>query len=214
MDVIASANSHFPNVQVATNGITFIPEGIHPGSIWLSIDGPELIHNKIRNSKQNFQKLKANYQDDNRVLACSTISTSNYQYIEDIINIALGMNLKGIVFMIYSGNKRDDLLPSPRIFNMIISKLTRMVDEYEDFMLITKDMIQAYNNKDLVRSCPFLGKRPSILSFYANMNRKRCFMGDHVDCSTCSCLVPVGAYVLQHHLTNIENYRKIQKILQ
>ncbi|MHA1792332.1 MAG: radical SAM protein [Promethearchaeota archaeon] len=213
MNIIEEAHKYFPQVQTATNGIIFIPKSIQPRGIWLSIDGPEKIHNKIRGCKNCFQKLKEHYQDDKRVAVSSTISTTNYKYIDDIIKVSQDLNVKGIFFMLYSGSKDNPLLPKGKIHNHIMKKLLQAIRDYPDFVLITEDMLQSYHTKNFIKQCPFLGKHPSIVSFYADLTRKRCVMGDNVDCSTCSCIVPVGSYVLQHHLTSFENWKKIQKIL-
>ena len=88
-----------------------------------------------------------------------------------------------------------------------------MIKEYPDFMLLTDDMLQTYITKSFIKECPFNMKKPWITSYYADLTQKRCVMGDNVDCTTCSCAVPAGAYVLKHHLTNLDNFRKIQRIL-
>jgi sulfatase maturation enzyme AslB (radical SAM superfamily) len=213
MNVIEKAHEYFDHVQTATNGIIRIPEHVQPGGIWLSIDGPEEIHDKIRRSKGVFQRLQQNYQDDSRVLACSTISTTNYKYIENIVKIAESMNLKGVVFMIYSGSHESPLLPQGKVYWTVMKELHRVINEYKDFVLITDDMLQAYHNKQFVKSCPFTRPRPSIVSYYADMTRKRCVMGDNADCSACSCAVPVAFYVLRHNFTNLNNYKSIMRIL-
>jgi MoaA/NifB/PqqE/SkfB family radical SAM enzyme len=213
MNIIQKAHEFFPQVQTATNGMIRIPEAVQHRGIWLSIDGPEEIHNKIRGSKLCFRKLQENYQDDKRVSVSSTISTTNYKNIEDIVKIVQALNLKGVFFMLYSGSKDNPLFPKGKIYARIMKDLSRVIKEYPDTVLITEDILQAYHNKDFVKNCPFLHKHPAIVSFYADMTRKRCVMGDNVDCSTCSCIVPVGSYVLQHNLANLENYYKINKIL-
>jgi len=213
MDLIAEAHNYFPQVQTATNGMIRIPERVQPHGIWLSIDGPEEIHNKIRGSKNCFRKLVENYQDDKRVAVSSTISTTNYQYIEDIVKVVEKLGVKGVFFMLYSGNRGNPLMPTGRIYVKIMKDLSRMIKEHPDTVLITEDMLQAYHNKDFIKVCPFLGKHPGVQSFYADMTRKRCVMGDNVDCTTCSCIVPVGTYVVQHNLANMENYDKIMRIL-
>jgi MoaA/NifB/PqqE/SkfB family radical SAM enzyme len=213
MDIIGEAHKYFPQVQTATNGIIRIPERVQPRGIWLSIDGPEEIHDRIRGSKHVFEKLQRNYQDDRRVIACSTISTTNYRYIDQIVRICQDMNLKGVVFMIFSGSRDSPLMPKGKEYALTMKALHDAIKDYPDFILLTEDMLQAYHNKAFINECPFTGKKPSIVSFYADMTRKRCVMGDNVDCRTCSCAVPVSGYVLKHHLTTLENFDKIQRIL-
>lgn len=213
MNLIKEAHDYFPQVQTATNGMIRIPKNVQNRGIWLSIDGPEPIHNKIRGSNKCFQKIFENYQDDDRVAVSSTISTTNYQYIEEIVKICMDLNVKGVFFMLYSGSQESPLFPKGKTYAKIMKDLSRMVREHPDFVLISEDMLQAYHNKDFIKVCPFLGKRPGVVSYYADMTRKRCVMGDNVDCKTCSCIVPVGTYVLQRNLANFENLMKINKIL-
>ncbi|MBN2153926.1 MAG: radical SAM protein [Candidatus Lokiarchaeota archaeon] len=215
MNIIKEAHKYFPQVQTATNGIIRIPKRVQPRGIWLSIDGPQDVHNKIRGSNTCFQKLVANYQDDTRVSVSSTISTTNYKHIDDIVKIVEDMNVNGVFFMLYSGSKDSPLLPTGKVYAKVMADLARVAREHPNTVLVTNDMLQAYHNKDFIKTCPFLNhkKRASVFSFYADMTRKRCVMGDNVDCSTCSCIVPVGTYVLQHNTANLENYRKIMTIL-
>jgi MoaA/NifB/PqqE/SkfB family radical SAM enzyme len=213
MNIIKEAHEYFTQVQTATNGIIRIPEDVQPKGIWLSIDGPEEVHNRIRGAKNCFQKLVENYQDDKRVAVSSTISTTNYRYIDDIVKIVQDMSLKGVFFMLYSGTKDNPLFPTGKVYAQIMKDLARIIKEYPDTLLITEDMLQAYHSKDFIKVCPFITRRPSIRSFYADLTPKRCVMGDNVDCKTCSCIVPVGTYVLQHNLANFENFRKINQIL-
>ena len=213
MDIIAEAHKYFTFVQTATNGIIYIPKEIQPNGLWLSIDGPEEIHNKIRRSPTCFQKLVENYQDDRRVLVCSTITNSNWRNIDDIMKISQSMNLKGIVFMMYSGTKDNPLLPTGKVHALILKRLINIAREYPGYVLVTEDMLHAYEDKQFIKECPFLGNKPSIMSFYANLTRKRCVMGDNVDCSTCSCAVPVASYVLRHKVLNFNNVLNVQRIL-
>ena len=213
MNLIQKAHEYFPQVQTATNGMIRIPPRVQPKGIWLSIDGPKQVHEKIRNSNNCFDKLVSNYQDDKRVAVSSTISTTNYRYIEDIVKTCQELGVKGVFFMLYSGSRDNPLYLTGKTYQKVLSDLARMIREYPDFVLITEDMLQAYHNKEFIKACPFLGMRPSVRSFYADMTPKRCVMGDNVDCTTCSCIVPVGTYVMTHNTSNLENYKKLMKIL-
>ncbi len=213
MNLIENAHEYFPQVQTATNGMIRIPTRVQPKGIWLSIDGPKEVHDKIRHAKNCFDTLVNNYQDDRRVAVSSTISTTNYKHVEDIVKICQDLGVKGVFFMLYSGSKENPLYPKGNVYRKIMADLTKVIREYPGFVLITDDMLQAYHNKDFIKTCPFLGKRPAIRSFYADMTPKRCVMGDNVDCTTCSCIVPVGTYVMTHNTANLENYKKLTKIL-
>ncbi|MFX0101091.1 MAG: radical SAM protein [Candidatus Hodarchaeota archaeon] len=213
MNLIKEAHDYFKQVQTATNGIIRIPEEVQPKGIWVSLDGPEEIHNRIRGSKNCFQKLVENYQDDQRVAISSTISTTNYKYIEDIVKVVADMNVKGVFFMFYSGTVDSPLFLKGGKYHKAIKDILRMIRDYPDLVLITEDMLQAYYDKEFIKRCPFLEKRPGVVSFYADLTKKRCVMGDNVDCKTCSCIVPVGTYVMQKKLSNFDNYKKIMKIL-
>ncbi|MBD3185848.1 radical SAM protein, partial [Candidatus Bathyarchaeota archaeon] len=48
MNIIKEAHEYFKGVQTATNGLRYIPPEVQPRGIWLSIDGPRDVHNKIR----------------------------------------------------------------------------------------------------------------------------------------------------------------------
>lgn len=213
MNLIKAAHDYFKQVQTATNGMIRIPEEVQPRGIWLSIDGPRDIHDKIRGSNKCFDKLVENYQDDPRVAVSSTISTSNYKYIEDIVKIVMDMNVKGVFFMFYSGSMDSPLFLKGRKYHRALKEIQRMIREYPETVLITEDMLQAYYDKAFIKTCPFIEKSPSVVSFYADLTKKRCVMGDNVDCRTCSCIVPVGTYVLQKKIVNFENYQKIMRIL-
>lgn len=213
MDIIEMAHRYFSQVQTATNGFVRISERVQPRGIWLSIDGPEHVHNKIRGSKTCFQRLVENYTGDKRVAVSSTITATNRDHVDDIVKICDNMGVKGVFFMLYSGTRDNPLYLTGKAYAKVLARLERVIKERPDVVLITRDMLQAYHDKHFIKECPFLGKHPAIVSYYADMTRKRCVMGDNVDCTTCSCIVPVGTYVMRHHLANLGNYRCLKRIL-
>ena len=67
--------------------------------------------------------------------------------------------------------------------------------EYEDFILISKKMLELYITKEFVPHCIF--KRGLIKSYYPNGQRKFCVMGNStLLCENCGCIVPVASYAL------------------
>ena len=62
--------------------------------------------------------------------------------------------------------------------------------------------------KKHIHECVFLDN-DLIVSYFPNMEKKRCVMGDWVDCQTCSCIVPIIAYCVKR--LDMEIINKIEK---
>ena len=95
-------------IQIATNGIIKIPEDIK-ATIWVSIDGNKETHNKIRGAKI-YDKVIKNITDDPRITISTTLSTTNYKQVHEIVNNCIKTGVSGIFFMLYSGTFKDPLL--------------------------------------------------------------------------------------------------------
>ncbi|NVM54729.1 MAG: radical SAM protein [Candidatus Helarchaeota archaeon] len=207
MPVVEAAYDTFNSIQVATNGIIPIPERLKC-VVWVSIDGGEETHNRIRGAKC-YQKIMRNIQDDKRIAISMSLSTSNYKEIFPTIEACLKANIKGIFFLLYTGQTTDSLYLTGKQLDYTIKSLYHAIDEYGDFILISKRMVDLYKTKKHVKDCIF--RKGLVQSFYPDMSRKLpCVMGP-VDCRTCGCIVPVFMYWVKR--LDIETMLKGSKML-
>lgn len=208
LPVVEAAYSTFDSIQVATNGIIPMSDYLKC-VIWVSIDGTEQTHNRIRGAKC-YQKVMRNIQDDKRISISMSLSTTNYKEIFPTIEACLRANVKGIFFLLYTGYRTDSLYLYGKELDYAIKSLYHAIDEYGDFILISRRMVDLYQNKKHVKDCVF--RSGLIQSYYPDMSRKLpCVMGP-VDCSTCGCIVPVYMYWVKR--LDIETLLKGGKMLK
>ncbi|NVM04355.1 MAG: radical SAM protein [Candidatus Helarchaeota archaeon] len=196
MNLLYDAVKIFPRVQIATNGIIKIPK--FPKNkqplIWTSIDGLPETHNAIRGA-EIYDRIIENIRDDKRVLISTTVTTSNYDEIEDIVKELIKINVSGLFFLFYTGYPNDPLLLKGKYLQKAVQSISKVMNEYEDFIVISKKMIQCYITKAHVPGCLF--KNGGIQSFYPNGERKFCVMGNSpLLCANCGCIVPVASYCI------------------
>lgn len=206
MNVIKDAYEIFGTIQIASNGIIKIPKDIK-ATIWVSIDGNEITHNKIRGAKI-YKKVVENIKDDPRITISTTLSTSNYTQVQEIVENCMKMGVSGIFFMLYSGNMKDPLLLKGSKLHHTIKEIYRMIEEYPDFVLYSKMATDCLLTKKHVRECVFLNN-DFVVSYFPDMRKKRCVMGDWVDCNTCSCIIPIVGYCVKR--LDMEFINKIPK---
>lgn len=208
MPVVEAAYRTFDSIQVATNGINKIPDRLHC-VIWVSIDGTETTHNRIRGAKC-YQKIMHNIQDDKRIAISMTLSTSNYREIFPTIEACQKANVKGIFFLLYTGQLQDSLYLHGKQLDYTIKSLYHAIDDYSDFILISRRMIDSYKTKNHIKKCIF--HEDLVQSFYPDMSRKLpCVMGP-CDCRTCGCIVPVYMYWVKR--LDLETLFKGSKMLE
>ena len=190
MPVVEAAYDTFNSIQVASNGIIKIPERLRC-VVWVSIDGQEETHNRIRGAKC-YQKIIRNIQDDKRIAISMSLTTTNYKEIFPTIEACIKANVKGIFFLLYTGQLSDSLYLQGKKLDYTVKSLYRAIEEYEDFVLISRRMVEVYKNKKHIKDCVF--KKELVQSYYPDMSRKLpCVMGP-VDCRTCGCIVPAYMY--------------------
>jgi len=162
--------------------------------IWNSLDGGRETHNKIRRANI-FDRVIENIQDDKRIYIISAISTSNYNEINEIAKIAHDANVAGLFFIFYTGYPKDPLLLKPPQWRKAVKRITKTMDDYGDFVIMTKKILETYITKAHVKDCGF--KNGSVVSYFPNGHKKFCVMGDSpLFCANCGCVVPVISHCL------------------
>jgi MoaA/NifB/PqqE/SkfB family radical SAM enzyme len=210
MNLIQKAVEIFPKVQLASNGTRKIPQfkGVNQPLIWISLDGSQYTHNKMRGANI-FHKVIENIRNDKRVLISCTITSQNYMDIEGAVQSAFEAGVSGIFFLWYTGYDDDPLLLTGESKKMANRNVLKVMEEYGDFILISKKMLELYNTKEFVDDCIFK-KKNRIFSFYPDGKLKYCVMGNSQElCKNCGCIVPVAIYALSKF--DEETIRKIQK---
>jgi MoaA/NifB/PqqE/SkfB family radical SAM enzyme len=190
LNVIKIANRVFDKIGIISNGTIKIPEDIQK-RIFISIDGPKEIHNKIRRADV-FDKIFDNIQNDKRVILTPTLSTTNYRYIDELIEITTKSNVEGITFSTYTAHGRapDPLLLEGDKLTWTVDKLREVWKKNKEFVLLTPRIINLFLTKEHIKKCFFLGN--NFISFDAVLNvKKPCTLGKGVNCKTCGCIVPI-----------------------
>ncbi|NHI90999.1 MAG: radical SAM protein [Candidatus Lokiarchaeota archaeon] len=195
MKLLFEANKIFDFIQIATNGVIKMPK--FPGKqpvIWNSLDGAAETHNKIRGAKI-FDRVISNIQDDKRIYIISSISSSNYNEIDEIAKISYDANVAGLFLIFYTGYPKDPLLLNPKQWRKAIQRISKVKEDYGDFVIITKKMLETYITKAHVKDCGF--KNGSAASYFPNGEKKYCVMGNSPAlCANCGCVVPVISHCL------------------
>ena len=196
LSVIEMADRVFNGLSIASNGVIKIPEHIKR-RIFISLDGPREVHNRIRGSNV-FDKVLKNIKDDKRVLIAPTLSRSNYRHIAELVRIARDSNVEGITFALYTSHtdKDDPLLLTGDELEQVIASLHKAWKENRDIVFMTPYIIELSRRKEHQHDCFFKGR--NFISFNAAMEiKKPCVLGEGVNCRTCGCNVPMISYALK-----------------
>lgn len=128
-DVIAEAHRHFPCVCMTTNGL--IPFGhLDLNRVWVSLDGPELIHDGIR-GEGVYSRVIGNLGGvpGGRGFVSLTISSLNYDHAGALIRSLRGM-VEGVTVQFYYPYNG---LPDPMFVD--IERRARILDELVELKL-------------------------------------------------------------------------------
>ena len=196
LNVIIIANRIFNEIGITSNGTIKISEYIQR-RIFISIDGPKEIHNRVRRAEV-FDKILDNIQDDKRVILTPTLSTTNYRYIDELIDITRKSNVEGITFSTYTSHweTADPLLLEGEKLAWTVNKLKEVWKKNKEIVLLSPRIMNLFKTKEHYKRCFFRGN--NFISFDAHMNiKKPCTLGQGVNCKTCGCIVPIISYALE-----------------
>ncbi|TFF98342.1 MAG: radical SAM protein [Promethearchaeota archaeon] len=209
MDLLQKAVDIFPSVQIASNGTRKIPyfKGDHQPLIWISLDGNRDTHNKVRGA-EIFDNVINNIRDDKRILISCTITSQNCREIEGAVQSAYEAGVSGVFFLWYTGYDNDPLLLTGESRRIANRNIIKVMEEYGDFVLISRKMLELYNTKEFINDCIFRSNQ--VFSFYPNGRQKFCVMGNSPElCKHCGCIVPVASYALG--IFDVQTVDKLQK---
>ncbi len=196
LDVIRAAYDIFDSITIVSNGIIPIPADIKT-RIFVSIDGPREIHNRIRGGNV-FDKIMDNIRGDKRVVLTPTLTSTNFIYIEELVQITRDAQVEGITFSTYASHEaeNDPLLLHGETLNMAAEKLKNVWKNNKDIVLLSPKIINQFLTKDFHKKC-YLRDRKKIVSYDAQLRQKEpCVLGAGVNCATCGCIVPIMAYTM------------------
>jgi len=202
-DVLMLADKTFPLVYVITNGTIRIPDRFNR-RLFVSIDGLPKTNDAIRGNEV-FSRVMKNYSGDKRVIINMTLTTDNYNELEDVTRIAEEKGFDGVVCNICAGGTDfvSSMVVKKKERTTLIKEMKRVKALYPKRFLMTKAMIKWYEYPDHKDACAW---GDEALHFDVALNKRRCFA--NADCSNCGCLA--GSF--QTPLKMIGDLRKMMKI--
>jgi len=139
-DILEVFNEELPNkFCVVSNGTLPLPYFNDQIAYWISIDGPEDIHNFIRgptykNIKLNVKHFTGQY-GQKKIWIATTINSLNHKYVEDIVKEWSDIAYE-IAFQFHTPFSMNDplWLPYGEERNQVIDKIIHMKKEYNGFI--------------------------------------------------------------------------------
>lgn len=140
-DIISVFNEEMPGkFCVVSNATVQLPYFEHQIAYWISIDGPEKIHDYIRGP--TYKTIKKNVKDfvgkhgRKRIWIATTLNMFNYKYIEEIVKDWVELAYS-IAFQLHTPFGWQDPLwiPYGKERDWVIDKIIEMKKEYNGFIL-------------------------------------------------------------------------------
>jgi MoaA/NifB/PqqE/SkfB family radical SAM enzyme len=188
MNIIKLAYDFFGrNLSLITNGIIKIPINLKfPFAV--SIDGGELVHDKIR-GKDSWKRIFNNYKEDHRVILSCCLRKGTVDQIQQIIDDWVDTDVFGASFFFLTppkGNSSVTVLGDERKY--VKNELHRVIDEYPNFVRMTHSLVDLLYeiNED---ECPVF--RYSKWYDYKGNLKRHCLLGEEADCKLCGCISPL-----------------------
>ena len=178
---------------VVTNGTIPLPEW-RDVKFFISVDGPEKVHEKIRNASGIYRKIKQNAdRDDLKVTIATCLNRLNVEHLEPLVLEWARTRVRHMVFDFHtpSLDGADPLWIEGEERDRWLDKLEALKKIYGDFIVTPARvyrMMRQERAEGVVSTC-LLAQRGFSLDPMGNQ-KKPCVMGPRADCSRCGCVVP------------------------
>jgi MoaA/NifB/PqqE/SkfB family radical SAM enzyme len=199
-DIIKNGKKFFDFNWIVTNGTLEIPTW-GSCSFFVSLDGTKKFNDIIR-GEGVYDKVRQNILSSNaKIFLTVVLNKINYFCVEEMLKEWANTNVRGINFDFYTPLRKNDRLFIPvDERDKILDKILELKREYEDFILLSKEVITLMRSKNCQK---IIGRycltRKSVICLDPNGNMKTpCVMGN-VDCLRCGCVIPYWIYALLIH---------------
>ncbi len=179
--------------NVVTNGTIPLPLW-QDVKFFVSVDGPEKVHEDVRNAPGTYQRIKANAdRDDLKVVVATCLNRLNVDHLESLVLEWARTRVRHMVFDFYTPSRGadDPLWIEPDERDRWLDKLEALKKVYGDFIITPERVYRMMWQKRaprVVDHC-LLAKRGFSLD-PMGQQKKPCVMGSQADCSRCGCVVP------------------------
>jgi len=210
-NLIERARSYFRWNTIVTNGTIPLPHW-HRTAIYVSIDGPKEIHERIR-VKNCYDRIKRNISDSGVPVTLSmAISAFNADAIEETVEEWRHVpNVKNWTFDFFTpirGLKLDaEQWMGFEERDRIVERLVALKRRHPDLIATTEEALRLMRSdrcKSVTDRCAF---RKKSTAFSPVLEPKaQCMMGEKADCDRCGCVVPYYLHSISHRPTVLRDF--------
>jgi len=155
-DVIKVFAEELPHkIFIVTNGTIPLVNFSNTGGYYVSVDGPEEIHDWIR-GKGVYAKVKQNVKEyGGAFYTNTTLNTVNYKYVERFVEEWHGLATM-MSFQFHTPFSYDDELwiPFGNMRNEVIDKLLKLKAKYPSSFLNTEKQLEVFRSNIWTKECP------------------------------------------------------------
>jgi len=209
-NLIEKARHFFRWNTIVTNGTIPLPNWERT-NVYVSIDGPKEIHEKIR-VKGCYDRIKKNISESGVPVTLSmAVSSYNAQALESLVEEWRQVpNVKNWTFDFFTpirGLKLDaEQWMGFEMRDQLVDRLVALKRRYPDFIATTEEALRLMKSercKAVTDVCVF---REKSAAYSPLLERKaQCMMGEKADCDRCGCVVPFYLHSISHKPTVVRD---------
>ena len=193
-ELIEQGKKYFAHNLIVTNGLITLPDwpDVH---FHISLDGDKDSHEKMRNQKGIYEKIKRHAdRPELNVVMAYCITSLNVDHIEKVLEEWHPIGIKGFLFSFYTPIEsiQDPLFPGWDRRDAIIDKLIELKEtKYGNYIQNESrvlELMKQENSKQVTDNCLFETKGFSLNP--VGKKKPKCMMGEKADCEKCGCIVP------------------------